>query len=311
MGKAAAPLTNNAPKTSTHATAITEHADSSRTKGMTHGMTEKGREWRCLCTGLSLELQMVKLQQARERRAKEAEAKEAAQVKLQTQRKAIESMIAVGLSTEDIRAYLDDLDADSSDPEDGGESIDSINEVRVAIEDKFTPLTTYSTSASQTLRRPPGVAQSSPITSQARITQVMPGKHRQILLSPGPECPHRTPKTTSRNATVDQDNVEDPNRTHKRSYDDLTDTDTQTSTHPGVRQHEYATPSGNKRPRTLNSLEPGHEKQTSLSQDKHPFTTKRLTEHEINWEEREKQGPSRKGKQKARDFEGPGSLANF
>ncbi|KAF8514179.1 hypothetical protein JB92DRAFT_3096277 [Gautieria morchelliformis] len=235
MGKAAAPLTNNAPKTSTHATAITEHTDLSRTKGMTHGMTEKGREWsKCL-------------------------------------------------------AYLDDLDADSSDPEDGGESIDSINEVQVAIEDEFTPLATYSTSASQTLRRPPGVAQSSPITSQARITQVMPGKHRQILSAPGPERPHRTPKTTSRNATVDQDNVEDPNRTHKRSYDDLTDTDTQTSTHPGVCQHEYATPSGNKRPRTLNSLEPGHEKQTSLSQDKHPFTTKRLTEHEINWEERGKQ----------------------
>ncbi|KAF8486574.1 hypothetical protein JB92DRAFT_3130897 [Gautieria morchelliformis] len=105
---------------------------------------------------------------------------------------------------------------------------------------------------------------------------------------------------------VDPDNVEDPNRTHKRSYDDLTDTDTQTSTHPGVRQHEYATPSGNKRPRTLNSLEPGHEKQTSLSQDKH-----RLTKHEINWEERGKQGPSRKGKPKARDFEGPGSLVNL
>ncbi|KAF8517450.1 hypothetical protein JB92DRAFT_3113472 [Gautieria morchelliformis] len=155
---------------------------------------------------------MVKLQQARERRAKEAEAKEAAQVKSQTQRKAIESMIAGGLGTEDIQAYLDDLDADSSDPEDGGESIDSINEVRVAIEDEqFTPLATYSTSASQTLRRPPGVAQSSPITSQARTTQVMPGKHRQILWSPGPERPHRTPKTTSRNATVDQDNVEDPN----------------------------------------------------------------------------------------------------
>ncbi|KAF8528242.1 hypothetical protein JB92DRAFT_3093082 [Gautieria morchelliformis] len=86
MGKAAAPLTNNAPKTSTRATAITEHADSSRTKGMTHGMTEKGREWsKCLCTDLSLELQMVKIQQARERRAKEAEAKEAAQVKSQTQ----------------------------------------------------------------------------------------------------------------------------------------------------------------------------------------------------------------------------------
>ncbi|KAF8511992.1 hypothetical protein JB92DRAFT_2931095 [Gautieria morchelliformis] len=46
-------------------------------------------------------------------------------------------------------------------------------------------------------------------------------------------------------------------------------------------------PSGNKRPRTLNT-----------------FTTKRLTEHEINWEERGKQGPSRKGKLKARDFEG-------
>ncbi|KAF8490202.1 hypothetical protein JB92DRAFT_3147910 [Gautieria morchelliformis] len=185
MGKAAAPLTNNAPKTSTRATAITEHADSSRTKGMTHGMTEKGRESKG-CTDLSLELQMVKLQQARERRAKEAEAKEAAQ------------------------AYLDDLDADSSDPEDGGESIDSINEVRVAIEDEqFTPLATYSTSGSQTLRRLPGVAQSSPITSQARSTQVMPGKHRQILSSPGPERPHRTPKTTSRNATVDQDNVED------------------------------------------------------------------------------------------------------
>ncbi|KAF8489039.1 hypothetical protein JB92DRAFT_3129672 [Gautieria morchelliformis] len=198
-------------------------------------------------------LQMVKLQQARERHAKEAEAKEAAQVKSQTQRKAIESMIAAGLSTEDIQAYLDDLDADSSDPEDGGESIDSINEVRVAIEDEqFTPLATYSTSASQTLRRPPGVAQSSPIMSQARITQ--------------------NSKDNIPNATVDQDNAEDPNRTHKRSYDDLTDTDTQTSTHPGVRRHEYATPSGNKRPHTLNSLEPGHEKQTSLSQDKHRLT---------------------------------------
>ncbi|KAF8493105.1 hypothetical protein JB92DRAFT_3235119 [Gautieria morchelliformis] len=301
MGKAAAPLTNNAPKTSTHTTAITEHADPSCTKGMTHGMTEKGREWsKCLCTDLSLELQMVKLQQARERCAKEAEVKEAAQVKSQTQRKAIESMIAAGLSTEDIQAYLDVLDADSSDPEDGGESINSINEVMTESLSfhQFTPLATYSTSASQTLRRPPGVAQSSPIMSQARITQVMPGKHRQILSSPGPERPHRTPKTTSCNATVDQDNVEDPNRTHKRSYDDLTDTDTQTSTHPGVHQHEYATPSGNKRPRTLNSLEPGHEKQTSLSQDKHPFTTKQLTEHEINWEERGKQGPSRKGKLK-------------
>ncbi|KAF8479426.1 hypothetical protein JB92DRAFT_3133617 [Gautieria morchelliformis] len=44
MGKTAALTTNNSPKTSTRATAITEHADSSRTKGVTQGMTEEGRE---------------------------------------------------------------------------------------------------------------------------------------------------------------------------------------------------------------------------------------------------------------------------
>ncbi|KAF8465886.1 hypothetical protein JB92DRAFT_3294570 [Gautieria morchelliformis] len=115
MGKTTALTTNNSPKTSTcaRATAITEHADSSCTKGVTQGMTEKGREWKN---------QIVKLQLARERHAKEAQAKEVAHVKLQTQRKAIETMVAAGLSTEEIQEYLDDPDADASDSDDGGES---------------------------------------------------------------------------------------------------------------------------------------------------------------------------------------------
>ncbi|KAF8523389.1 hypothetical protein JB92DRAFT_3140775 [Gautieria morchelliformis] len=137
--------------TSTHATAITKHADLSRTKGVTQGMMEKGREWKN---------QIVKLQLARERRAKEAQAKEAAHVKSQTQRKAIETMVAAGLSTEEIQEYLDDPDADASDSDDGGESIDYINEAPVPIEDKqFMPLATYLTSASQTLQRPSGFTQ--------------------------------------------------------------------------------------------------------------------------------------------------------
>jgi hypothetical protein len=45
MGKTAALTANNAPKTSTGTTAITEQAHLSHTIGVTHGMTEKGREW--------------------------------------------------------------------------------------------------------------------------------------------------------------------------------------------------------------------------------------------------------------------------
>ena len=45
MGKTAALTTNNAPKTSTCTTAITEHTISSHTIGMTHRMMEKGQEW--------------------------------------------------------------------------------------------------------------------------------------------------------------------------------------------------------------------------------------------------------------------------
>ncbi|KAF8513685.1 hypothetical protein JB92DRAFT_3164690 [Gautieria morchelliformis] len=159
-------------------------------------------------------------------------------------------MVAAGLSTEAIQEYLDNPDADASDSDDGGESIgvfafavgpctcqgfifpslDYINDAPVPIEDEFMPLATYSTAASQTLWRLSGLTQSSPIMSQACTTQASPGKHRETLSSPGPEHIHRGPNTPSGNETAHQDNVAKPNRTHKRLHDDLTDTDTRTST---------------------------------------------------------------------------------
>ncbi|KAF8491530.1 hypothetical protein JB92DRAFT_3100486 [Gautieria morchelliformis] len=179
------------------------------------------------------------------------------------QRKAIETMVAAGLSTEEIQEYLDDPDADAADSEDGGDSIEYVNGLQVQIEDELPSPAVYTHCHIFHLSLE-NLAEA--VWAHSELSNSEPSTHFP--------APQHT-KATSCNEMAHELNVDDEdiscpaNRANKQLHHEITDTNAQTSQHLDIHQRECAVPSGNKYPHTLNSLEPGQAKQKNNERDTH------------------------------------------